>query len=249
MEAFGAGQDTETILAITPKDNEAFYREVDEELRRDQLKSHWQRYGKLGIAGIVLLLVAIAGFFWWQSRQEAESARRGGDLISAFEDIAARNKAAATPKLDSLAKGDSPGYRAAALLTKADMAIEANDIAGAVASFKAVADDKSLAAPYRDLATVRMTALEFDKLPPRAVIDRLRPLAVAGNPWFGSAGEMSALAHLKLNQPKDAARIFAAIAKDQKVPETIRTRAGQMAGSLGVDQSQSAPAAAPAPAP
>jgi hypothetical protein len=55
---------------------------------------------------------------------------------------------------------------------------------------------------------------------------------------------MSALAHLKLNQPRDAARIFAAMAKDQKVPESIRTRAGQMAGSLGVDL----PAQAPAPA-
>jgi hypothetical protein len=247
MEACGAGQDTETILAITPKDNEAFYREVDEELRRDQLKTHWQRYGKLGIAGAVLLLAAIAGFFWWQNRQEVESAKRGGDLISAYEDIAARNKAAAAPKLDALAKSDSPGYRVAAILTKADMAIEANDIPGAVANFKTVADDKTLAAPYRDLATVRMTALEFDKLPPRTVIDRLKPYAVTGNPWFGSAGEMSALAHLKLNQPKDAARIFAAMAKDQKVPESIRTRAGQMAGSLGVDQSQAAPAPAPAP--
>ena len=247
MEAFGAGQDTETILAITPKDNEAFYREVDEELRRDQLKTHWQRYGKLGIAGVVLLLAAIAGFFWWQNKQEVAAAKRGGDLISAYEDIAARNKAAAVPKLDALAKSDSPGYRAAALLTKADMAIEANDIAAAVASFKTVADDKNLAAPYRDLATVRMTALEFDKLPPQAVIGRLKPYAVAGNPWFGSAGEMSALAHLKLNQPRDAARIFAAMAKDQKVPETIRTRAGQMASSLGVDQSQAAPAPAPAP--
>ena len=242
MEAFGAGQDTETILAITPRDNEAFYREVDEELRRDELKSYWDRYGRLAILAGLLLIAAIAGFFWWQNKKDMEAAKRGADLISAYEDIAARNKAAAAPKLDALAKSDAPGYRVAALLTKADVAIEANDIAGAVASFKAVADDKDLAAPYRDLATVRMTALEFDKLPPKAVIDRLKPLAVPGNPWFGSAGEMSALAHLKLNQPRDAARIFAAMAKDQKVPETIRTRAGQMAGSLGVDTAQSAPA-------
>lgn len=241
MEAFRAGRDTETILAITPRDNEAFYREVDEELRRDELKSYWDRYGVLAIVAGLLFIAAIAGFFWWQSKNDMEAAKRGADLISAYEDIAARNKAAAAPKLDALAKSDAPGYRAAALLTKADVAIEANDVAGAVASFKAVADDKDLAAPYRDLATVRMTALEFDKLPPKAVIDRLKPLAVAGNPWFGSAGEMSALAHLKLNQPRDAARIFAAMAKDQKVPVSIRERAGQMAGSLGVDMAAQAP--------
>jgi hypothetical protein len=101
--------------------------------------------------------------------------------------------------------------------------------------FRQVSNDAKLAQPYRELATVRLTALEFDRLPPQTVIDRLRPYAVAGNPWFGSAGEMTAMAYIKMNKRQDAARIFAAMAKDQKVPESIRTRSVQMAGSLGVD--------------
>ena len=55
-----------------------------------------------------------------------------------------------------------------------------------------------------------------------------------GNPWFGSAGEMVAIAQLKLNRPQQAARLFADMAKDESVPESIRSRAEQMAGSLGV---------------
>jgi hypothetical protein len=222
-------------LAITPRDNEAFYREVDEEVRRDQLKSYWQRYGKAGIALGLLLLAALAGFFWWQHYKEEKAGKQGAELSSAFEDIAARNKAAAAAKLDRLAKSDSPGYRASALMTKADLAIENGDLPGAAALFRSVADNKDYAGPYRELATVRMTALEFDRLPPQAVIDRLRPYAAAGNPWFGSAGEMTAMAYVKQGKPRDAARIFAAMARDQKVPESIRTRAVQMAGSLGVD--------------
>lgn len=234
-------------MAITPRDNEAFYREVDEEVRRDQLKSYWDRYGRLAILGVLLLLAAIAGFFWWQNRQEIDASKQGVQLNDALQDVVARNdKAAAGAKLDALAKSDRTGYRVAALLTKADLAIEAGKNAAAIALFKRIADDGDLASPYRDLATIRMTALELDRLPPRTVIDRLKPYTKAGNPWFGSAGEMAALAHLKLNQPRDAARIFAAMAKDQKVPETIRSRAAQMAGSLGVDAIQDAPAA-PAP--
>lgn len=80
-----------------------------------------------------------------------------------------------------------------------------------------------------------MTALQFDKLPPQAVIDRLKGLAVPESAWFGSAGEMAAISYLKLNKPQEAARIFALLAKDRKVPESIRARAVQMAGSLGVD--------------
>jgi hypothetical protein len=225
-------------LALRPADNESFYREVDEELRRDQMKSYWERYGKLFIAGIVLILAAVAGFIWWQNQKEVKSAERGEQLIQAFDDISARRKAAAVGKLDALAKSGSEGHRAAALLTKADLAIEGGDLKGAAATFKQVADDSGLAQPYRDVALVRMTALELDALPPQAVIDRLKGLAVAGNPWFGSAGEMVALSYLKLNKPQQAGALFAAMAKDKKLPDTLRSRATQMAGSLGVDAVQ-----------
>lgn len=227
-------------MALRPADNETFYREVDEELRRDQLKSYWERYGKLTIAAFVLLLAAIGGAIWWNNQKQVEAGRRAETLIGAFDDIGARNKPAAVAKLDELVKSGSEGYRAAALLTKADLAIEANDIKGAVALFRQISTDGGLPTAYRDLATVRMTALEFDTIQPQLVVDRLKPLAVAGNPWFGSAGEMVAIAYMKLNKPQQAANLFAGIAKDKNVPETLRSRATQMAGSLGVDAVQQA---------
>ncbi|MFN3387873.1 MAG: tetratricopeptide repeat protein [Allosphingosinicella sp.] len=222
-------------MAIKPVDNESFYREVDEELRRDQMRSWWDRYGKLAMLGIVLLLAAIGGYIWWQDRQEKQAGAQGQTLIEAFEAVSSGNKAGAQEKLDQLAASDLPGYRAAALITKADLAIEANDLDGAAKLFQQIADGGDYAKPYRELATVRMTALQFDKLPPQAVVDRLKPLAVPESAWFGSAGEMVAISYLKLNRPQDAAGIFAQLAKDRKVPESIRARAVQMAGSLGVD--------------
>jgi hypothetical protein len=225
-------------LALKPVDNESFYREVDEELRRDQMKTYWERFGKLVIAGIVLLLAAIGGFIWWQNQKEVKAGEQSETLVSAFDDVAAGRRNAALPKFDALIQSGSDGHRAAALLTKANIAVERKDLKGAASIYKQVADDSGLAQPYRDLALVRMTAVEFDTLPPQAVVDRLKGLAVAGNPWFGSAGEMVALSHLRLNRPQQAAGIFAAMAKDKKLPDTLRSRATQMAGSLGVDAVQ-----------
>ena len=108
----------------------------------------------------------------------------------------------------------------------------------AVAAYQKVRDDSDLPQPYRDLALVRMTAVEFDTLKPQAVIERLKPLAVPGNPWFGSAGEMAAIAYLKLTHPQQAGRLFAELARDKKVPDSIRARADQMAGSLGFEPVQ-----------
>jgi hypothetical protein len=226
-------------LAITPRDNEAFFREVEEGLREDKIRNYWRRYGIAAVILVVLLIAALGFYFWWQGRQQAEAGRQGAALTAALEQTG--DKAAATARLDPLAKSDSPGYRASALLAKAGFAIDSRDFTGAAALFRQIASDKELAAPYHDLATIRLTALEFDSLPPQQVIDRLRPYAAAGNSWFGSAGEMTAMAYLKLNKPRDAARIFAAMAKDQKVTDTIRNRAAQMAGSLGGEIVEAAP--------
>ena len=230
-------------MALKPIDNETFYREVDEELRRDQLLGYWKRYGKLMILGVILFIAAIGGAIWWLNQRELKTGDRGETLVTAFEDVAAGKNSVAQTKLDQLSKSGVEGFRVASILTQADMASDANQPDKAVGLFRQVADDSALPQPYRDLATVRMTALQFDKLPPQQVVSRLKPLAVAGAPWFGSAGEMVAIAYIKLNRPQDAGKLFAAIVKDKKVPESIRSRAEQMASSLGVDTGQDAPAA------
>lgn len=231
------------LLAIKPVGDESFYREVDEELRREQMSGWWKRYGWAAIAAVVLLFAAIAGAIWWQNEKE----RRAGEHAEAFTKILEEAQTGRTQgldtRLDRVAKDGSDGYRAAALLTKADLALQANNEAAAIAGFKSVAADEDLPEPYRNLALIRQTAVEYDKLAPAAAIERLRPLAQAGNPWFGSAGEMTAIAYLKLNKPQQAAPIFAAMAKDETLPETMRSRAVQMAGALGVDAVVEAPAA------
>ena len=227
-------------MALRPVDTETFYREVDEELRRDRMLRLWQRYRTLAIAGVVLFLVALAAGIWWKGHREEVRGERGQQLLSSFDDIGVGKVSDAKKKLETLAKEGSPGYRAAALFTQADMAVESKDLKGAAALFRQAAADASLPQPYRDLATVRLTAVEFDALKPQEVIDRLRPLAVKGNPYFGSAGEMVALSYMKLNKSQEAARLFADIAKDKQAPDSIRGRAADMAGSLGVDVGQGA---------
>lgn len=227
-------------MAIKPRENETFYREVDEELRKEQLKSLWQRYGLLAIGAVILLLAAIGGYIWWQNRQQEQAGERAEALIAVFDQVQAGKAKEALPKLEPIAQEGDPGYRAAALLTKADIAVQQGNNQAAVAAFRQVAEEEDLAQPYRQLALIRQTTVEFDRIPPAEVIRRLQPLAQAGNPWFGSAGELVALAYLKQKQPQRAAPIFAALAKDETLPSSIRTRAVQMASALGADTASDA---------
>lgn len=220
-------------MALTPAPDDAFMREVDEAVRQDDLSNFGKRYGLL-IGGLIVIgLIAFGGWLLWQNHQHSAADEVGEKYAATLATVASGKPDAAA--LTTLAESGQDGYRASTRLVQAGLKAEKNDITGAIAAYKAIAADTALPQPYRDLALVRQTALEFDTLAPQAVIDRLKPMAEAGNPWFGSAGEMSALAYMKLGKRDLAGALFANIAKDSSVPRTIQTRAVQMASLLGVD--------------
>ncbi len=228
-------------MALPTDSNDTFLREVDENLRRDQFQDFVGKNGKWIALLVVLFLAAVGGWMFWQQQQNRKAAEQSEELHSVFTDIASGRQQTVPQRLDELEKSHSDAVRASAMLTEAALAIEKNNRAAAIAKYRDIADDGSLPQVYRDLGTVRLTAMEFDTLKPEQVIARLEPLAKAGNPWFGSAGEMTALALLKQNKKAEAGRMFAAIAADTQVPDSIRTRAVQVAGTLGVDASASMP--------
>ena len=229
-------------MALPPDSSETFIKEVEENLRRDQFQSFFKTYGGWVIGAVILFLAAVGGWIYWEQRQNQQSAAESEELHAVFGDIADQQMKTVPQRLDKLDDSRNDIVKASAILAEAAVALDKNDRAGAIAKYRQVAGDDSLPQAYRDLGTIRVTALEFDAIAPEQVVARLEPLAKAGNPWFGSAGEMTALAYLKLGKKAEAGRMFAAVAADKQVPPTIRSRAVQIAGTLGVDASASLPA-------
>ncbi len=221
-------------MALLPGEtDDSFIREVDEEYRRAQLTSLWSRWGRWLIVGLVVFLAALGGFLWWRAEQARAAGVDGEDFSKAQAKLETGNTPAALPILDRLAGGSAGGYATLAKLTLAANAVQAGDNAKASVILNAIAADAAQPQPFRDLALVKATRLDFDTLPPATIIARLKPLSAPGNPWFGVAGEMTALARLKSGQPQLAAALLADIAKDETVPATLRGRARQLAVSLG----------------
>ena len=222
-------------MALPPQTDDAFLREVDEELRREQFGNIWRRYGRLILAGVVIALAVFGGYLWWQAEREKAAGADGEKMIAALEAIGQGRAVEGQKTLGELAGGKNEGYRAIAKLALAARKLEQGDSKGASADYASIAGDQNLAQPFRDLALLRGTAAEFDTMKPEIAIERLKPLAVPGNPWFGSASEMTAVAWLQRGRVDKAGALFGAIAKDPKVPESIRARATRLAGALGID--------------
>lgn len=215
--------------------HETFLREVDDALREDQLFTLLRKRGRPILALVVGGLIGLGGWLFYKDHVNSQRDRQGETFVTALDALEAGRNQTAKSAMDPLLKDGSPGYRAAVQITEAGIAQQAGKDADAAKLFAAVAADSDLPGAYRDLATIREVSTNFDKLSPQTVIDRLKPLAVPGKPWFGSAGELVALAYLKQNKTEAAGALLASIAKDKAVPDTLRRRTRQLAGQLGVD--------------
>ncbi|RYD68325.1 MAG: tetratricopeptide repeat protein [Sphingomonadales bacterium] len=225
-------------MALPPSGttDEAFLREVDEEYRRDQLANIWRNYGRWIIVAVVAALVGLAGYIYWGHHTRTTAGAQGEKFDAALR-LAEENQIdKAVPEFDKLAKGGAEGYSAIARLTLANALLSKNDVKGAAAKYGEISADSSLPKPFRDLAALRQTLVEYDQLKPEVVIDRLKGMAVPASPWFGTAGEMVAAAYIKQGKRAEAGKLLGQIAQGgDNVPETIRQRTVQLAGVLGVD--------------
>lgn len=213
----------------------ALLREVDEAMRAEQATDLFKQYGlRAGIA-VALVLAAVLGWIWWTDRQEAELEKASEELVLAIEDLGNGQRDAAARVFETMGEREKGGAKAIAGLASAGLATEQGRFDEAAKIYAEVAADAETPPLYRDFAIVREVLLRYDQMKPADVETRLKPLAVKGAAWFGSAGELLGHAYLDQGKRKEAGEMFRSVALDEDVPESIKFRARQMAGSMGVD--------------
>lgn len=202
-----------------------FIREVDEELRREQLHTLWQRYGAYIVGTCVAVVLFTAGFngwAWWKKNQ----AERVGDLYIAADRLVQDGKnEEAIQAFEAIAGSEDSGYAALAALRTAALKIEAGDNAGAIANFDAVANDSGVDGILRDLARLRAAYLVIDQGDLDGAQSRVVSLAVPGNPWRHGAREILGLVAMKRGENEVATGYFSQIEADEEAPGDTRARA------------------------
>jgi hypothetical protein len=212
--------------------NDLFIREVDEELRNDQLKSLWKRFGAALVTFAVLIVAGVGGwraYEYWQG----ERANASGDrFLAALDQAREGNTAEAAKALDTLALDGTGAYPLLAKLRAASIMAE-TDPKAAVAAYDAVAADGSVASPLRDVARLRAAYLLVDNGTYAEVAARAETLSADGNALRHSAREALGLAAWKAGEAENARKLFQQIADDPRAPAGIAQRAGIMLSLIG----------------
>ncbi len=199
------------------------FREVDEEVRREQLKRLWDSYGHYIVALLVLIVLGVAGwrgYEWWQGRKAAEFGAR----FEAAMQLANEGKSSeAEAAFASIAAEGTSGYRTLARFRAAAVRAQ-QDHKGAVEAYDALASDSSLAQPLRDLAAVRSGFLLVDSSSYADMTKRLEPLTAAGRPFRHTARQLLALSAWHAGDLTAARHWFDIIMTDAETPASIRSQ-------------------------
>src|SRR5271157_4179857 len=95
------------------------FQEVDEEVRRDRATEFWKKYQNLIIAGAVMIVLAAAGFRYWQYEKEKAAQAAGGQFQAAIAALEAGKLDEANGGLAKIAAEAPSGYRVLAQMTEA----------------------------------------------------------------------------------------------------------------------------------
>jgi hypothetical protein len=198
------------------------FNEVDEELRREQLKKLWERYGILIIVAAVLLVVAVGGwrgYQWFEANKAAEAGAQFDQAALLNEQGQHKEAEAAFAKL---ATDGTASYRVLAKLREAGILAQQGDTKGAVAIYDALSADRSLDQMQRDLATVRAGLVLLDTAPYDELKTRLEPLTGTDSTFRHTARSVLALSAWRANNLPEMRRWIDMVLADPQTPSNTR---------------------------
>ncbi len=208
------------------------FKEVDEDLRRDNLEKLWKKYGLqvIGLAAAVVL--GVAGVQGWQA-YDLDQRSKFSDRYGAARELAQGGET--TAGLDAMidlseASGDS--YAGLAAFEEARLRVESGDTGGAIAVWDRIAEGSRLGPGFKEAATLFSILHQIDSGDPAALRARLQPLAADSQPFRSTARELLALIAIGEGDTAAARDLYTKISDDREAPAGLRQRATQMLAAL-----------------
>jgi len=198
--------------------------EVDEDVRRDQLKKLWEQYSIYIIAGALLIIASVGGWRGYQYVEARKAAEAGAAFDKAVELSEANKHTEAEAGFAELAARGPSGYRVLARLRMATE-VASRDTAAAAKLFDEIAGDRSVDVAVQDLARIRAAQLLLETTTYPNMKERLEAAAAPGATFRHTARELLALSAWRANDAAATRQWLDLIANDGETPPSLRSRA------------------------
>ena len=198
--------------------------EVDEDVRRDQLKKLWEQYSIYIVALALLIIASVGGWRGYQYLETKKAAEAGAAFDKAVELSEANKHSEAEAAFADLAAKAPFGYRVLARLRQA-AEVASRDTAAAARMFDEITADRSVGVAEQDLARIRAAQLLLETTTYPDMKTRLDAAAAPGATFRHTARELLALSAWRANDAAATRQWLDLIANDGETPPSLRSRA------------------------
>lgn len=210
------------------------FHEVDEEVRREQLKKLWERYSLLIIAIAVLIVAGIAGWRGYEYWLAKKAAAAGAAFESAVTLSEQGKHAEAEAAFGKIVTDAPAGYRVLARF-RAAAELAQTKSADAVKAYDDLANDGTLGQTWQDLAALRAGMLLVDSAPLADMQRRLDPMTEPSRPFRHTARELLALSAWRNHDLTAARRYIDMVVNDPESPAGARARIDVLAALIAAN--------------
>ncbi len=205
--------------------DDAIFREVDDEVRQDEYKKLWDKYGKYAGTVALLFVGAVAA---WQGYQYYQQKQAEDASVFYFDALKKATSGKGDDALASLALVHHVGYSQLAQIQQAGILGSKGDVEKAVVAYDAFAADAKSDAALADLARIRAGYLLVDTQSPDQLLTRLGRFDKDDALWHNEAREIFGLSAWRVKDFVMSDRYFKAVAADKEASGAMKQRAEMM---------------------
>ena len=231
-------------------------REVDEEIRREQMEKLWKQYRGWVMTGAALVIAFVAGVKGYQGYQARQAATAGAQFDAAVSLLRDGKKDAAAKAFEAIASNGSGAYTGLAGLRLAALSSQAGKTDDALARYEALGKSSVLDPALRGFAQIQAAQLRLDKADFAEMQTRLSDLAKPESSWRQSARQLLGLSAYKAGKLTEAEDYFSQMLNDKlgrgqpaQIAEMMRELIVSATAKPVVVTDAKAPATPAAPAP
>jgi len=212
---------------VADQTEDALIREVNEDLREEQMKMLWNRFGGYVIGAAVGVVVIVAGYQGWKQYDLSNRTNEGNSFYSATLLAESGNKEAAIQAFAQLSVDSTSGYGTLAEFQQAALMADQGDVKGAAALYEKITKTNAADIAMSGLANVLGAMLEINAgdYDEAGMTMRLEAISGDSHPYRYSARELLGLVAMNAGNTALALETFTRLTEDTTTPQGTRERA------------------------
>jgi hypothetical protein len=214
---------TKTNIQTEETLQDAFIREVDEDLKNESMKKLWDKYGLFITICVVVALTLAVSYesikAWYIKRAENWS-----DTYAVALNL--QNQGKYDESMDALnviIDGKFGAFVDLAKMQQVNVLSDQGKEEEAIIALGTIANDKDFNKQLRDLAIIKLASHKLDTATSEEIKNILEPIA-SDNAWYGTAQEMLAIVAVRDGNIEEAKNIYQSLLDNTSVSDELKNR-------------------------